>query len=213
MNRTLLVCLLVGLAIAGSVGYGGREDRALAQANKPPETRHVPPRFIFYSLDQKDTNLLSLGENDKECQVEMRLLFKGLAGQGPSNVFLVRGDSVAEAVEGSWRGFCRNESADSPISGRPFSKSEDFWLVAYLGTMGSHGEWMIKGAEVTENRIRLSYERRKPGGVVFDMHPYLAWVPLGTLKPGSYAVELFERTSEQVMLMRRVTIPAKEKQQ
>jgi hypothetical protein len=95
-----------------------------------------------------------------------------------------------------------------PINPDKEVKSDQFWLVAFLGTSGSSPpEWLVGSARLKGNEVRLVY--RKKSSESADAFPYLVWVPLGKLKPGIYTVELFDEDKRRVTLLRRVTIGGK----
>jgi hypothetical protein len=211
MKRILVLFLGAGLVVGASAGLSGGEDCALAKdPKKPPERRQIPLASVYYSFPQEGTKLLDHGSNDKECRNRLIRLKEKLTKTGASNVILARGDSVAEAVEASWLAFCQSEPASSAVPPSVGCKSNQFWLITFLGTDGSHGEWEIKGAEISGNRIRFLYQQREPGVTLFDMRPYVACVPLGSLTPGRYALELYETRRKHPTLMRSVTIAARD---
>src|SRR5262245_25918428 len=184
------------------------ERRALAQGDKKhAEAKVVPLDSIYYTFRQKGVKPFSQRDVEEKYHIILKELFQTATGMGASNVFMVRGDSISEAVDATWFVFCRSEPARQATPPPRMSKSDKFWLVAYLGTHGSHGEWLRKSAQISGKKIRLTYYNGRKGAILLDMRPYLAWVPLGNLEPGAYTLELFDEQENEVNLMRRVIIP------
>lgn len=183
----------------------------VAQGAKKVETKEVPLESIYYTFPQKGLKALNKRDVDEKYHLVMQEIYNTAVRMGASSVFLARGDNTSEAVKGAWWVFRMNNSAEEPSPLHSSSKSDQFWLVAYLGSAGSHGEWLLKSARIGEETIRLVYCQVKGGAVRDDRHPYIAWVPLGKLEPGSYALELFDADEKQVTLRRRVAIPQRKK--
>lgn len=132
-----------------------------------------------------------------------------------SSVFLVRGKDVSEAIASTTRIHVDGYSPDSPpdqdIYGKPI-KSENYWLVVYLGT--SHSEpprWKFKSCVVADTLIEFTYEPREitgePMGSSTDSIQYFYWVPLPPLKKGTFELKLIEAKKKQPRLIRFVDVP------
>lgn len=183
---------------------GEGNQRILAQGDKKAKGKEIPLREIYYTLDQPGVKWLLFDEN---CPKEMNALNESVRQLGASNLFLARGDNSTAAIKATWEVFCKGQSVAEPVPRLASSRSDQFWLTAFLGSTGSHGAWLLKSAYIDGKTIRLNYSQEKEEMMFLDLHPHFVWVPLGKLEPGNYALELFEVNEKRVTLMRRVTIP------
>ena len=137
----------------------------------------------------------------------LRQILQNVTGNS-SNVFLVDATTPHDAVNASWSVFIgpfSGSTAATVNTADPVRGSH--WLVAYLGTAGSEPSyWIVDKATINGRTIRLTYRIRDPGPETRDSHRYYYWVPLGTLKPDTYKVELYDAGLEEVTLMRRVEV-------
>ncbi len=133
---------------------------------------------------------------------------------GASSVFLVDAKNTQDGIFASLSVLIGWRSADTPATvntGKPRRGSH--WLVAYLGAGPSTPTWWtIKSITVAKSKVILSYSASKPSPATADVVPYLYWVELGALTPGSYELQLFDADRGELTLMRRVEVaPGKEK--
>jgi hypothetical protein len=130
---------------------------------------------------------------------------------GLTNVFLVRGKDINEAVRAASSamvGFSGGGGYPvAPKEGEwpPATESRQLWLVAYLGAghSGTNASVPIQSVEREGKTIRLAYCYRSNQNK--DMMPYIFWVPLGEMEKGTYTLELFDTDKKEVTLLRRVT--------
>ncbi len=204
---TLLVFGLSSLVL----GLSGCEGRGSATAPPPrikeiKEGQSIPLGSIYSTSRQKGLKLIKRGVGDEAFANELRELYQQSIRMGASNVFLARGDDIAAAVKATWEVFTHGRSASEPVSADRRSKSERYWLVAYLGVSGSGPPaWLIKSATVSGRTIRLAFT--KPGASDADLYPYCVWVPLGKLGRGTFTLELFDEERKEGTLSRRVILP------
>jgi hypothetical protein len=134
---------------------------------------------------------------------------------GASNVILVRGKDIAEAVNAARFAFTAARSADVPVDPddpRVTAKGAPVWLVAYLGTAGSSPPYLlVQSVERQGKKVRVTFRKAKTTIMSSNLHRYFVWVPLGKLEAGTYALELIEAGKKEVTLLRRVRIPKKGK--
>ena len=205
---------LLGIVLLAALVFssnGHCERRVLVQEGKKQDpVKDLPLETIYYTFQQNGVKVLRQRDVVEKYHIILKELFKSAAEMGASNVFLARCDDISEAVKVTWRAFCRSEPVEVVFPRPKYTKSDRFWLVVYLGTTESHGKWLLKSAQIKGNTVRLTYRIGREGVLLMDMHPYLAWVPLGTLEAGSYVLELFDEGEKQVTLLRRVTIPKRE---
>jgi hypothetical protein len=129
---------------------------------------------------------------------------------GASNVFLVRGKDVAEAIRGTRKVFTGARTADALSAPEAPRGAKECWAVAYFGNrFGWPPAWVVDPTEVAGKTIRIPFRKTKPLTGTGDFHPYFVWVPLGELKEGTYTLELFDTEKKETVLLRRVTVSEK----
>jgi len=132
-----------------------------------------------------------------------------VVSNGASNVFLVDAANAQDAISASVGVFFGGRPVDVPAPvNKPNPATGSHWLVAYLGLGPSEPTWWnVESIEVSGGKVRLSYRTPPPSSpVTSDVHAYYFWVPLGTLEPNSYRLELCDSVSGVVTLMRRVDV-------
>ena len=177
-------------------------------ANKQKDTKgpiEIPLASVYFTDMQKGLQWTGRRELDQNC---MHALDELSRPWGPSNTFLVRANSIGEAVRATWQVMNARATVDEPAAERD-SKSDSHWVVAYFGVAEGSNAWEIKSVGLNEQVIRFSY--RKPQRLLTSrlINTYLASRPLGRLQPGVYPVELFNDETKTVVLSRRVSVPAK----
>lgn len=170
MNR---LCKLLLLFLLSLLALGVASPNRCLPGNKEAkkvDAKKVPLDSIYSTSRQKGLKLIDQGQGDKAFPNEMRELYRQSIRMGASNVFLARGDDIAGAVKATWEVFTAGQSVDEPVSSDKHSRSEQFWLVGYLGVSGSGGAWLVKSAEVKGQDIRLNYVKGTSDNT--DLHPY-----------------------------------------
>lgn len=128
-------------------------------------------------------------------------------GMGASNIFLVRGDDITWAIRGSSWVFGAGETADRPSEGDDDKKSKKIWLVAYLGGGWSEpARWNLESVEIQEKRIDFRFKEHKPFAATADLVRYFYWVPLDSLKAGTYELRLIDLNLGRPTLARWVEV-------
>src|SRR5262245_48083720 len=129
---------------------------------------------------------------------------------GASNLALVRGKDIAQAVRATRWTFSAGQRAEAPALPNPDrdeSEGLPLWLAVYFGTGSSEpGFGRVHAAEIRGKTVRVTYSRAKSHKVTADVVHFYLWVPLGRPEAGSYALELFDAVRNEVTLMRRVTV-------
>src|SRR5262249_44939678 len=145
-----------------------------------------------------------LGEGGSEKYIEpyglflqqIRREFRG----GASNVILVRGKDITQAVKAAALAFVRGRSANGPVNPEGETKPPEIWLVAYFGTAASdRPAWLVDSVERKGKIIRVAYRLCSAEGK--DIHLYFLWVPLGELERATYTLELFDADRKEVTLL------------
>lgn len=135
---------------------------------------------------------------------------------GASNVFLVRGHNILQAVGCSWYLLCGGAHASQPVDWQSFN-ADKTWMVVYLGiSHSSPPMWLAENVEVSGKQIRFTYKKWPPPKskderlvVTKDLHKYFYWIPLGKLEPGDYSVQLFDADKNHEILSRLITVSQK----
>jgi hypothetical protein len=212
MNRLSMMfgLSLVLLGIAHAMGAESRDDKA----NEP---RTITLSAIVTTSPQKGLqnvrDVLQQKGNSQEPEAADGYLRQLLSGSnGSSNVFLVDATTIHDALAASFNILVGSRSADTPATvntAKPFRGSH--WLVAYLGAGPSTPTWWtIESVELEKNKVILSYRPSKPSPATADVRPYYYWIPLGTLDPGTYELQLVNLDQKLVRLVRRVDVAGTE---
>ncbi|MBX9582784.1 MAG: hypothetical protein K2X87_20960 [Gemmataceae bacterium] len=179
---------------------------APAPAGKPTP---IDLAGVYVTGHQEGFKRVDVGELDLPKEL-VEALYNRSAQTGMSNAFLVRGDSVQEAVRATRATFDTLAGAGRPYTSTHRPSDEALWLVAYLGLSGSDPPaFRVRAAEVDKDRraVRLTYSYAR--AFSDDVHPYYAWVPLGRLPGGAYTLELYDADDRAVTLTRRVQVAGK----
>ena len=168
------------------------------------ELRKIPLNSIYTTSEQK--GLKAVDEALRQSSKPLEELIERSVTMGASNVFLVRGNDVAGAVQATRQVFT-GSSVDEPVPLDQRSEPDSFWVVAYFGISGSGEAWLVRSVEVTGKEVRITF--KKGVSENNDEHPYFAWVPIGKLDPGTYTLELFDQRRQQATLVRRVVVRKK----
>lgn len=198
--------------VASLVGLWATSSRGGQEPRKPIE---VPLEAIYSTSQQKGVNFANAAHSlqadgtKKYVQTYGKVLGEILLKHqsGASNIFLARGDSIAEAISAAREVLVGGSGASEPAQDAVGSKSDKYWLVVYFGAASSTPPvWIVDSAQRDGIRIRLTYAVPEIGAQADDREPYLVWVPFGKLSPGSYTLELFNKSRNEISLMRRVTV-------
>ena len=179
---------------------GQRDGKAKAE-----EWKAVPREDIRVSIFGQGNVPLKKEEWTENDEKEYRNMIAVARKVGPSNIFLVYGNSfsAAAAETGAAIGVFGGRQADTLPALQKDQKPFDVWVVVHLG-VSSSDRWTIKAVERAGPRIRVSYADH--GSVLGITEPYLMWARLGQLDPGKYTLELFKVNDEEVKLTRIVRI-------
>jgi hypothetical protein len=124
---------------------------------------------------------------------------------GASNIFLVRGDDINQAVLATRLAVLSGFGVDAPLKPK-LHDSRTLWLAVFLGVGGSSPpEWIVKSITHEDMRLRFVYE--VGFAETLDLCPYLFLARLGELEAGEYALELYDDRYKEPRLVRRVRIP------
>ena len=131
-------------------------------------------------------------------------------GMGASNIFIVRGDEIKDAVSATRLVFARAVGADEP---RKLDANDQeitgkrYWLLVYLGMAGSDPpNWQFKSMSVSDRTIEFTYSKMMPRIRSTDVCQYFYWVPLPELRTGAYELRLFDSGKKRPSLIRYVDI-------
>lgn len=212
----LLAVLLAALAVNFTAPVSTRPvlDTPAAVAGPVPKALKTPtlPRLIdpaeTFSNGMNGTQ--SLRGNSAIGNASLRDIHSVAGDTGSSNIFLVGGDSLGEAVWATnslYGGSC----SSSEVVKQEQQHETDIWVGAFLGcTSSTPPVDRLCRVEVDGEVVRVAYAEEVIFCQTCDVHPYFVWANLGRLKPGKYQLELIEvnEKEEEVVLMRKVTVRA-----
>jgi hypothetical protein len=201
--KAMPLLLLLFLSVL-ALSIGNRGPGLVAQQEKKVEAKQIPLESIYSTSRQEGLKRFDQAHGDQG----FRDLYQRSTGMGASNVFLARGDDIVAAVKATWLVFMAGHPADSPVAFDRDSRSDHYWLVAYLGVAGSSPlAWRVESVQVDAAKVRINY--RRGTSETDDELPYFLWAPLGKLSAGPMALELHDAENGRARLVRRVDIPAK----
>lgn len=202
--KRLALTLLTLMPLVAAAGLPRSWARGSGGGDKA-EVKTIPLESIYSTSQQKGLIRVDQGLKNKDFRNEF---YTRTVRTGASNIFLVRGDSIEEAVKATWLVFVGGHPVSQPVSADLQSKSEQYWLVGYLGAAGSDPPaWLVVSAQKVGKKVRLTYTRK--GSETDDTWPYFDWVPLGKLEPGTYTAELFDDNLQEAVLSRRILVAKK----
>jgi hypothetical protein len=189
---------LMALAVFVPLRLDGTDKPASEKPQKKEEAKvvSIPKKDIYTSgselgFKERLRALFERGEggqSDKPVHKYTRDLGEILKHRSPTNLFLVRGYDVAEAIKDTRKVY---------VSGwpdNPEPADENFWLVVYLGT--SHSvpcKWTYQSCTVKGNAIEFVYKTfEERGPATTDLMPYFYWVPLPKLETGTFELKLID---------------------
>lgn len=137
-------------------------------------------------------------------------LVKKAQDKDKPTLFVVRATGIESAVKLTAGGLAKVEG-DEPISEKDIASDKDqYWVVLYLGwDWISPAQWYIDSAKVEDGRVQIHISKTKKKGVSFLKQPYVYWIPIGKLKPGSYVLEVYDENQMRVTLAHKIKILAK----
>ncbi len=114
---------------------------AVAASSAEDKVRTIPLDLVYSTSTQKGLRAMSRSFTGKDGQKKfaepygyaLEQIYLQTQGLGPSNVFLVRGQDIQQAVTATMLVLTGGRSADQPTGEGP---GKD-WAVAYLGVSGS----------------------------------------------------------------------------
>jgi RNA polymerase sigma factor (sigma-70 family) len=199
--------------VSFTVGDPGAADK---EKQGGAEARVLPLDSLYGTTRQKQIQTVTAGFNfgpdGKKQYVKPYGLYlellQGGGRHGASNVFLVRGKDIGQAVQATWEVCARFARVDAPAVADRQAAQAPLWAVAFFGMAGSEPpEWLVKSVEVKAKTVRIRYTKGQSR--TNDEHQYYLWVPLGRPGPGTFTLELFDTERNEVTLMRRVRVEGK----
>jgi hypothetical protein len=188
-------CLITAVALVIGAAVGWQIGQTTSGFQKI-HGRKIPLESIFTTSKQE--GLLEAPD--------LEAFYMGSCILGASNIFLVRGNDIKEAMQATHQIFTGGGSASRvPAISRIRSHAKTVWLVGYFGVRGSTPKaWLVDSVELHDNKIRLNFS--EPGAQTQDTLDYAAWAPLGELRLGTYTLEMFDVGKKEVVLMRRAEV-------
>lgn len=181
---------------------------AAVPAGDGKESRKLPAASVVTSWGQldgpKDIDAVLKDEGDA-AKKAYQLLAAAARRRGATDLFMVEAKDFAGAVGLSADAFCRGvpgEGGRKPFAWRP-NRDGVYWVFAYLGR-GPAQSRGVASVEVGKGHVRVSFDTHRVD--TEDDHAHLAWVELGALDPGKYALELYDTKHKEVALSRTVHV-------
>src|SRR5262249_28898214 len=120
-----------GLVVAVAFAPGTAQVR-----DKGAEPQPIPLDSVYVTSEQKGSKRVATGGGDFGRKA-LEALRERARRVGLSNVFLVRGATIQEAVEATSVAYDVGLGGSEPISADQLKKDERVWVVAYFGLSGS----------------------------------------------------------------------------
>jgi hypothetical protein len=182
--RAALAVAALALAWACAGTHGGDDPDPEPKA----KVYKVPLKSVYVSFEQEGTKHFDRGSKE-DPDGELRAIWKVELGE-EREFFLVRACKVGGAAKAARKVLSGQHKGGAPASAD--DGAAEYWLVAYLGTLGSEPPaFSVVSAERQGRTISLRVQKIKRTLVSKDRHQYLVWVPLGKLPNGKYTLELY----------------------
>jgi len=174
-------------------------------------SREIPLTDIVSTVRQEGLQRIDSGRrivDGKTVEQDYAAALDALARvhSGASNAFIVDASIIGDAIKATKHILAGSRLADKPVPSLNVETGNN-WLAVYLGC--GHSEprrWVVEGATVSGNTIRLTYRQPQAKVQTMDVVPYYYWVPIGVLDEGAYTLELYDDDLKAVTLMRRVEV-------
>jgi hypothetical protein len=173
--------------------------------------REIPLKEIVSTVRQEGSKYIGSGRrivDGKEVEEDYASAMSELtrSRMGASNALIVDGNTIGDAIKATQLALAGFRPADRPVPSFNVETGNN-WLAVYLGC--GHSEprkWVVEGATVDGNTIRLAYRAPAAKVQTADVVFYYYWVPIGALDDGVYDLELFDNDLNAATLMRRVEV-------
>jgi hypothetical protein len=219
----LMVCVFASALLLVSNGTdtdaGDKKEPAkppVAEKDKPVS---IPKNAIYTTSGEPGfkQQLVALFRRDKggglkgEHQFTDDLRSIENQGGGSSNVFIVRGEEIKDALSATRLVIGYSAGADEPRKYDAKDQvivSKRYWLVVYLGTFGSEPPaWEFNSLSVSGHTIEFTYSKSKSRIHSHDIWKYYYWAALPELTSGTYQLRLFDSGKNRPSLIRFVDVP------
>jgi hypothetical protein len=197
-TRNAWCCVMaIAFAALAGVAIGWHATTSSQVGDKRPEMQEIPLGSVYSGSRQKD--LVHTGH--------LEPLFRDTPFRGASNIFLVGGDDIKQAMLATRHVLLAGSSgriiANPPDAPQPKS----VWMFAYFGIGPSEPPAVLidsvkHGAKI----VRLNFSLPERQSTTADAVAYCYWAPLGEVPKGRYTLELYDINLKEVMLMRCVEI-------
>lgn len=177
---------------------------AMAQGKAQPDTpkpQEIPLASAYSSTKEDGPKEIRLGAKEYDRRV-VDAIHEATTNHGLSNIFMVRGRDIHDALFSTKTAFTTSAGVDGPLLGNEDRPSDHVWVVAFLGSSGT-GRMSFTAVERAGTRNRVSFTFNAVGGPD-DLVPYLLWVPVGKLELANYTLELYDAKAKQIVLTRLV---------
>jgi hypothetical protein len=174
------------------------------------EVRTIPLEEIYASIEQAGMQRLRGGiipqpDGTRRYAAPYGPDLQQIHPGGASNLFLVHGNDITEAVKATRLVYADGFSTYTPAAPQDGAPAAPLWLFTYFGRGGSvPPSWVIEAVEQRGQTVQVRF--RKNVAITRDLRAFMFLVPLGKLAGGTYTLELFDAEKMEVTLLRRVTV-------
>ena len=211
-------------ALVGVFGIAGEKADTKPAAGRDKNTdvkRSIGPDVVYSTSPEEGLKKQVLAvfmrtDGKRDIPVypysfHLKMIQMEAGGMGASNVAIVNGDNITDAIKATRWLFTGGMTADKPGHTDEGKKSNNFWLVAYLGTgWSTPPKWRYDSTVVEGKSIEFRFKSSKANLISGDSILYFYWVPLGPMNPGTFELSLVDTDRGRATLVRSVEI-AKEK--
>lgn len=155
---------------------------ALAVAAPVPSDKAKPVEIDFadiYSTVKMNGLKQAEAKNEKKADNDMGVVMRAASRAGASNVFLVRGEDITDAVASTRALYGDGGRAGQPLVGADAPLADQIWVGAFLGNESTTpASFEIRRVELHEQTVRVVFSRPKEGGSSPDGAAYFVWAKL-----------------------------------
>lgn len=205
-SRGLVVGATVA-ALAFTWGFtSGSGYPPIEKVEKGTQRKEIKLHSVYSTNRQKGLQGVKWGLCNS-LDKELEQLHRNSDKLGPSNILMVYGKDIAEAVKATRQAFLGMSRADQPVSSNSEKNTDSIWVAVYLGIDSSTPPvWLLNSVDITGHRVRVMITEPERWGATADCHQYWIWIPLKKVKPGAYELQLLNAKSKDLLLMRRVVV-------
>lgn len=183
-----------------------------APVPKAKEPVQIDLNDVYSTIEMKGLKKARV-DNPAADGNDLEVISRAARRVGASNIFLVRGDSIAEVLFATRTLYGDGMNGNGkPIVGHEVKKRGEVWVGAFLGnSFTSPAAYAIHRIELDGQTIRVVFSQPR-GAQADDMGPYFIWAKIGKLEPGKYQLELVNADQkDEVVMCRKIEVQKESK--